>query len=158
MNVRIRPYDLADQAALVHVIDSVCAECAWMSTRRFQPTPAWIHALNEPNCPRHLLLVAENRQIVGWCRLLAEREAQTAIELGIGLLPSYRHQGIGTELVRSALKWAAAAGYRCVTLTVHPDNAHARHVFERCGFQYGAVDKGRLMMTCVLCVAGEDGL
>ncbi len=150
MNIRLRPYTPADRIPLVEVIDAVCAGCAWMSTRRFQPTFAWLHALDEPTCPRHLLLVAENSHTVGWCRLLSESEAQTAIELGIGLLPEYRGRGIGTALVQSALRWAVGAGYRRVTLDVHSDNAPARRLFERCGFQYGAMVSSRLTMTCNL--------
>jgi RimJ/RimL family protein N-acetyltransferase len=82
--------------------------------------------------------------------MLAELESQASIELGIGLLPEYRGHGIGTALVRSALVWAGDTSYHRVTLTVHPDNMRARHVFEHCGFQYGATDDGRLLMTCDL--------
>jgi ribosomal protein S18 acetylase RimI-like enzyme len=150
MNACFRSYTLGDRAALVNVIDQVCAECHWMATRSFEPTPAWLHALAEPNCPRHLLLLADNNHIFGWCRLLAEVEWPESIDLGIGLLPEYRQCGIGTALIQSALNWAALAGYQRVTLSVHPDNFHARNVFERCGFQYRTSAPSQLAMACDL--------
>ncbi len=150
MNIRFRSYTLDDRASLVEVIDQVCAECQWMFTRRFEPTPAWTHALNEPDCNHHLLLMAETTCIIGWCRMLSEVESATSIDLGIGLLPEYRRLGIGTALVQSALNWAALAGYRRVTLSVHRDNLCARHVFERCGFQYRTCNPSQLAMACDL--------
>ncbi len=147
VEIHLRSYVLQDQASLVSVIDRVCAECPWMITRRFEPTPAWAHALADPGCTHHLLLVAEQRQILGWCRLLAEDESSESIDLGIGLLPEYRQRGIGPALIQSALNWAVLAGYRCVTLNVHPDNDRARHVFERCGFQYRVKTPNQLTMA-----------
>jgi GNAT superfamily N-acetyltransferase len=157
VKIRFRSYVPDDLSSLVNVINRVCAECQWMFTRRFEPTPAWIHALAEPDCSRHLLLVAENSHIFGWCRLLSEAEPSTCIDLGIGLLPQYRRLGVGTALIQSALDWAAGVGYQRVTLSVHPDNFHARHVFERRGFQYGAGDTSQLMMVCDL-AAVKDSL
>jgi RimJ/RimL family protein N-acetyltransferase len=150
VEIHFRSYRPDDRTSLVNVIDLVCAECPWMITRRFEPTPAWSHALSEPDCPHHLLLVAEQWHIFGWCRLLAEIESAEAIDLGIGLLPDYRQRGIGVALLQSALNWATSAGYQCVTLSVHPDNFYARHVFERCGFQYGARNPSQLVMVCDL--------
>jgi RimJ/RimL family protein N-acetyltransferase len=118
-----------------------------MFTRRFEPTPAWTHALAKPDCTCHLLLVAEDICIFGWCRLLPESGTFQSLELGIGLLPEYRRHGIGTTLVQSSIAWASLAGYRRVTLGVHPNNFYARHVFERCGFQYGAREQSQLVMT-----------
>ncbi len=155
MSIRLRTYTLADRVGLIQTIDVVCAGRVWMSTRHFEPTPAWTHALDNPGCPRHLLLVAENRQVIGWCRLLAEVESRATIELGIGLLPEYRGRGIGSMLVRSALTWAKATCYRRVILVVHSDNRIARHVFERCGFAYGAADRDWLSMACDLRAPGR---
>lgn len=54
-------------------------------------------------------------------------------QLGIALLPEYRGQGFGRRLMRAALEAAAAAGYRQVSLTVHPQNP-AIALYESCGF------------------------
>jgi len=71
--------------------------------------------------------------------------------LGIGLLPIYRHRGLGTALVRRALHWSWDAGYQRASLTTRPDNARAIHVFQRCGFACTRrTDDGLLEMGCVL--------
>lgn len=73
-----------------------------------------------------------------WMRLitgnvgLAYVDDQTP-QLGIALAPAYQRQGHGRALMNAALAAAWAHGYRCVSLTVHPDNP-ARALYERCGF------------------------
>ena len=99
--------------ALVGVINAVCAE-GMMATRRFEPTPAWTHALDEPDCPCHLLLVVEDAgQVVGWCRAFRDSSGETghatgdAASIGLGLLPGYRGRGYGKALLQRAIDWAA---------------------------------------------------
>jgi RimJ/RimL family protein N-acetyltransferase len=150
---RIRPFKIADRSRLVRTIDAVCGEGRWMSTTRFEPTESWLHALAEPRCSCHSLLVVEDaKKIVGWCRLFPREDTgmQETI-LGIGLLPAYRDRGIGTALVRQSLEWARDVGHGQVQLTTHPGNARAIHVFSRCGFSYaGRVRDESIEMTCGL--------
>jgi RimJ/RimL family protein N-acetyltransferase len=150
----IRPFQSGDCPGLVQAIDAVCGEGRWMKTTRFEPTPGWSHALEEPDCSCHLLLVAEDAgRVVGWCRTFPGERGNGAQEatLGIGLLSPYRDRGIGTALVRHALRWAKGAGYRRVRLTTHPDNARAIRVFARCGFVFsGHVTQDALEMACDL--------
>jgi ribosomal protein S18 acetylase RimI-like enzyme len=74
-----------------------------------------------------------------WLRLLpagvglASVDAETP-QLGIALEPEFQHQGHGRPLMREALKAAARAGYRQVSLTVHPENP-AQSLYESCGFR-----------------------
>ena len=154
MTLQIRPFASDDRPDLIQAIEAVCGEGCWMRTICFEPTPSWIHALEEPLCACHLLLVVENaRHVVGWCRTFPEEGRDEAREatLGIGLLPPYRDRGIGTALVRQSLSWAKNAGYQCVRLTTHPDNARAIHVFTRCEFTFtGQGSDNWLEMTCDL--------
>ncbi len=81
-----------------------------MATRRFEPTPAWLHALDAPACLCHLLLVVEdNGQVVGWCRIFPKLEGDSA-EIGLGLLPGYRDLGYGQELMSQAFSWVTGRG------------------------------------------------
>jgi GNAT superfamily N-acetyltransferase len=152
VTLRIRSFESTDRDGLSAAIDAVCAEGKWMITPRFQPTPAWIHALDTPDCPYHLLLVVEdNNRIVGWCRLLPTMcNAQAdQVGMGIGLLPDYRDRGIGTHLVQYALEWAKGNNVQRVTLTSGVDNARAIHVFEKCGFsRTGHIDANLIEMAC----------
>lgn len=74
-----------------------------------------------------------------WLRLLpagvgfGSIDAETP-QLGIALEPEFQHRGYGQPLMMEALQAARRAGYRRVSLTVHPENP-ARHLYERCGFR-----------------------
>lgn len=134
----IRPYHQPDYTSLLTTIDAVCTDSPYMLTPRFEPTPPWEHALRDPHCARHLLLVAEdNGQIVGWCRLfpLALCNGSTPqLELGIGLLPEARGRGIGTGLAERAIHWAQDRGIDQLVLTVNSKNFRAIHFFKQLGF------------------------
>lgn len=74
-----------------------------------------------------------------WMRLLplgtglASVDAQTP-QLGIALEPRFQRKGYGRPLMAEALDAARRAGYKQVSLTVHPENP-AWHLYERCGFR-----------------------
>jgi len=117
-----------------------------MRTPRFEPTPAWEHALARPDCPCHLLLVAEEgANVVGWCRLFPTDEG--ALELGIGVLGPYRRRGIGRALLGAALEWASARGMP-VVLETRTDNAPAIRLFTGSGFRVVGQQDGHWQMRC----------
>jgi len=151
---QIRLYAPGDRVQLIRTIDTVCGEGRWMSTGCFEPTPAWTHALRNPRCLCHLLLVVEDREhVIGWCRTFPKDGLHGVREatLGIGLLPAYRDRGIGTALVRRSLGWARNVGYQRISLTTRPDNARAIHVFTCCGFGFtGQAGDNLLEMACDL--------
>ena len=55
-------------------------------------------------------------------------------QLGIALEAAFQHKGYGGTLLLAALAAAQAAGYRQVSLTVHPENP-AIALYEHCGFR-----------------------
>ena len=73
-----------------------------------------------------------------WLRLLPENtglawvDAETP-QLGIALEAEFQHKGLGRPLLLATLAAARSAGYRRVSLTVHPENP-ARLLYEKCGF------------------------
>lgn len=138
MTISLRPYTVSDRAGLIQTINTVCSEGRWMSTTQYEPTPTWEHALQEPGCSCHQLLLAMRAgSVVGWCRIFPKTGSMPeAASLGIGLLPPYRDQGIGTRLVRQALTWAWSVGLKRVTLLTRLDNHRAWRVFFHCGFRF----------------------
>ena len=74
-----------------------------------------------------------------WSRLLpvgaglAFTDAETP-QLGIALEPEFQHKGYGRPLLLETLGAAARAGYRQVSLTVHPSNP-AQYLYGSCGFR-----------------------
>ena len=74
--------------------------------------------------------------VVGWCDVLPTHgQARAHIgTLGIGLVPSARHRGIGEKLMRAAIEAAWASGLARIELTVRTDNLAAQRLYERLGF------------------------
>jgi ribosomal protein S18 acetylase RimI-like enzyme len=139
----VRPYHPSDRQNLMDAINAVCAG-GMMRTPRFEPTPAWEHALARPDCPCHLLLVAvEGANVVGWCRLFPTDEG--ALELGIGVVASHRRRGLGRALLGAALEWASARGMP-VVLETRTDNTLAIRLFTRSGFRVVGQGDGHWQM------------
>jgi ribosomal protein S18 acetylase RimI-like enzyme len=75
-------------------------------------------------------------EVVGWCDVRRQSRpiyAHGGI-LGIGLLPPFRGQGIGTRLITTALNAARTTGFSRVELTVREANTNAIELYEKVGF------------------------
>jgi RimJ/RimL family protein N-acetyltransferase len=142
---------MEDRAHVIRVVDEVCAEGKWMHTTCFTLTPSWAHALSQPDCRHHLLLVPRvKKQPIGWCRAFPIN-ALGEVNLGIGLLPPYRDHGFGTYLVRHVVAWAKDLDFARLALTTRFDNYRAIRVFKNCGFTWrGKCDSIWIEMTYLL--------
>ena len=142
--LQFRPLGIGDQDKLWR----------WLHVALWDPPPAGlrpIEVLQAPGVriyaedwgrPSDIGVVAQvNGTDAGacWLRLLpagvglGSVDAETP-QLGIALEPEFQHKGYGRPLMLEALEAAARAGYRQVSLTVHPENP-AQHLYERCGFR-----------------------
>ena len=75
-------------------------------------------------------------KVVGWCDVTPKSRpiyAHCGV-LGMGLLPRFRGQGIGTRLILRTLHAARARGLSRVELAVREDNANAIALYEKVGF------------------------
>ena len=143
-NLQFRPLVAGDQERLWH----------WLHVALWDPPPAPmrpIEVLQSPGAriyaedwgkPTDVGVVAQvDGRDAGacWLRLLpvgvglGSIDAETP-QLGIALEPEFQHRGYGQPLMLEALAAAKRAGYRRVSLTVHPENP-ARHLYARCGFE-----------------------
>ena len=126
----------------------------WLHVALWDPPPAGLRPIEVLRAPG-VRIYAENwgrptdvgvvAQVGGadagacWLRLLplgvglGSVDAETP-QLGIALEPEYQHKGYGRPLMLAALQAARGAGYRQVSLTVHPENP-AQYLYERCGFR-----------------------
>jgi hypothetical protein len=50
--------------------------------------------------------------------------------------PPLQGLGIGTELVHTAIAVATERGFERIWLPVEASNLRARHIYQKCGFQY----------------------
>jgi len=136
----IRRYTHSDRSRLIAIINAVCAEGQWTYTRHFQPTLAWQHAFDEPDCSCHRLFIIENLdgEIIGWSDLFPSEQAFDAT-LGIALLAPYRDKGVGTRVLAYGLAWANTQHFDKITLIVRSDNMRAIHLYQKVGFKMSGV-------------------
>lgn len=139
-----RPLLARDQDKLWH----------WLHVALWDPPPAGLRPIEVMQAPT-VRIYAEDwgrstdvgivAQVEGidigacWMRLLPAGVGLGSVDadtpqLGIALEPAFQHRGYGRPLMLEALAAAARAGYRQVSLTVHPDNP-AMRLYERCGFR-----------------------
>lgn len=78
------------------------------------------------------LLIENGSSPVG--RIYVDRSIDTWHILDIGLLPSFRNQGIATNLLTRLQSHAGAAGASSISLHVACDNFGARRLYQRLGF------------------------
>ena len=92
----------------------------------------------------HCQFIAQQEgAVVGWCDVLPVRgEARAHVgALGIALIPSARHLGIGRRLMQSAVDKAWEVGLSRIELDVRIDNANAKALYERMGFEVEGVHR-----------------
>ena len=83
----------------------------------------------------HFVGVAHDA-VVGWCDIRRRPFPTIAHrgDLGMGILPAYRGQGIGARLLRAATTGAAERGIARIEFEVRADNSRALALYEKSGF------------------------
>ena len=89
---------------------------------------------------RHYLVAERDGQVVGSAGLLAIGE--TAQILTVGVLPAARRQGIGEQLVQALVAEASRRRAIEVLLEVRMDNAAARQLYAKLGFEVIGTRRG----------------
>jgi ribosomal protein S18 acetylase RimI-like enzyme len=90
-------------------------------------------------------------EVVGWCdvtRLDRPTQAHRGV-FGVGLLPQFRGQGIGTKLTRSALAAARAFGLHRIELTVREHNTGAIELYKKQGFEIEGLQRDAVLVDGV---------
>ncbi len=107
-----------------------------MRTGCFEATPAWKHALQNPNCACHLLLLACYQDcLVGWSRLFPTSVTGEA-EIGIGLRSPHQNRGVGTAMLKQTIAWANQQPLTRLVLNTNSGNLRAIHLFQKCAFSF----------------------
>jgi RimJ/RimL family protein N-acetyltransferase len=92
--------------------------------------------------------VSAEGEVVGWCDVTPlDRPTQAHRGVfGVGLLPRFRGQGIGTRLIQSALAAARAFGLHRVELTVRETNIGAIELYKKTGFEIEGVQRDAVLV------------
>jgi ribosomal protein S18 acetylase RimI-like enzyme len=96
--------------------------------------------------------VSADGEVVGWCDVtpMSSRPTQTHRGVfGVGLLPQFRGQGIGTKLIQTALAAARAFGLHRVELTVREHNTGAIELYKKEGFAIEGVQRDAVLVDGV---------
>jgi len=124
--------------ALYDVIDSVSREKKYLAWTEAPPFGIFKVFVTNGILKRSPQVVAlDGSKIVGWCDITALPRPTTKHcgTLGMGVLPGYRHKGIGTKLVHAALRKAKRYGLYRVELEVFEDNLPAIELYKKVGFE-----------------------
>jgi len=149
MNVTIAQLAERHFEQLRAVLDAVAREQRYLALFEAPPTQDsfafYRRLLADGQC--HVAL--QDAAVVGWCDIQpAFGHARKHIGiLGMGLLPAFRHRGIGTALLSAAVAAAWARGLTRIELTVREDNANAKRLYERLGFRSEGLHKQSMLVA-----------
>jgi RimJ/RimL family protein N-acetyltransferase len=138
MTFKIVPLQESHFTGLREALDVVSREKRYLAFTQAPPLEQCIAFYKSILLNGHCQYIAElDGAVVGWCDVLPVRgEVRTHIGvLGIGLIPSARHQGLGRMLMQSAIDKAWDIGLTRIELGVRIDNLNAIALYERLGFQ-----------------------
>jgi ribosomal protein S18 acetylase RimI-like enzyme len=118
-------------------LDAVAQEGRWLSRLRAAPVEryaAFWASLCEVGAPQ--TVAVDGMAVVGWCDIIPDTSSVRAHvgNLGMGVLASYRGQGLGRHLLTQTLVRARELGLERVELSVLHDNVAAYALYERLGF------------------------
>ncbi|WP_316181309.1 MULTISPECIES: GNAT family N-acetyltransferase [unclassified Bradyrhizobium] len=140
--VEIVPITSAHIESFHRTLDHVARERRYLSFVQAPPlesTRAFILNNIHEGYPQFVALSAG--EVVGWCDVTPKSgpiDARIGV-LGMGLVPQFRHQGLGRRLMAAALEAARAAGFSRVELTVYRSNTNAIRLYQKAGFLLKAV-------------------
>jgi ribosomal protein S18 acetylase RimI-like enzyme len=107
--------------------------------------------LNNIKCGHPQFVALSAAGVVGWCDVKPlDRPTQTHRGVfGVGMLPQFRGQGIGTKLTKKALAAARAFGLHRVELTVRESNTGAIGLYKKAGFAIEGVQRDAVLVDGV---------
>ncbi len=131
-------------------VDSVARELKYLAFLEGPPintTRDFVLQNIEGNWP-HFVALCDDR-VVGWCDISAlDRPVFAHIgSLGMGVLASYRGQGIGKKLIHAAIQQAEQKGLTRIELTVREQNKRAIALYEQFGFEKEGIHKNAVRIN-----------
>lgn len=144
MAVVIAPITLADVESFRECLDAVAREARYLALLEAPPLEhmrQFVVANIANGVPQ--FVAKEGDAVVGWCDITPgwHHALRHCGSLGMGLLPAYRGQGIGAHMLDDCIERAKVAGITRVELEVRADNASARRLYGRFGFEVEGIKR-----------------
>src|SRR6195952_5118992 len=134
-------------------VDSVARErryLAFLEAPPIESTRVFVLDNIKRGHPQFVAISADG-EVVGWGDVTPMSRPSQAHRgvFGVGLLPQFRGQGIGTKLTRSALAAARAHGLHRVELTGRESNAGAIELYKKEGFEIEGLQRDAVLVDGV---------
>ena len=138
--ITLRPARPDDAAAIIAAVRSVAQDRSYVLMELYGMDAAAQRAYLERLDREHnLFLVATvNDRIVGILALLDTLLCSTpepALSVGVHIVSDWRGHGIGSALLRYAVRWAKEHGYRRLETDIFTTNQRSLHLFNKAGFR-----------------------
>jgi len=138
--ITFRPARPDDAAEIIAAVRSSAQERSYVLMEVYgkdaEAQRAYIERLDREH---NLFLVATvNEKIVGILALLDSllcSATAPALSVGVHIVRDWRGRGIGSALLRYAMRWAKEHDYRRLEADIFTTNERSVHLFEKAGFQ-----------------------
>ncbi|MHB8834401.1 MAG: GNAT family N-acetyltransferase [Candidatus Methylomirabilia bacterium] len=138
--VTLRPARPDDAAAIITAVRSSAQDRSYVLMEVYGKDAATQRAYIERLDREHnLFLVATvNEQIVGILALLDFLVCSTpepCLSVGVHIIRDWRGRGIGSAMLRYALRWGKEHGYHRLEADIFTTNERSVHLFDKAGFR-----------------------
>ncbi len=144
MSVVISPIALSNAASFRSCLDAVARERRYLAQVEALPLERIESFVRESVANDAVQFVAlDGDRVVGWADIFPEWPYAIAHcgSLGMGVLPDYRHRGLGEALLRACIVKAKVKGITRIELAARADNVPAVRLYEKLGFIHEAVKR-----------------
>ena len=140
--MKILPGKEKDAEEIAHIVSTANKDVAEAFNLTFDNapkhpsfyTPDWVQA--DFNRGEEYFLYSEERVIRG-CVAYEQADAETAYLNRLSVLPKYRHNGIGSSLVKYILEYAQAKNLCCVSIVIIAEHEILKQWYLKLGFIEG---------------------
>jgi ribosomal protein S18 acetylase RimI-like enzyme len=142
--IEIAPIAAAHIDSFHRTVDTIARERRYIVMFEAPPLENFRSFVQDNISQGHAEFVAlADGEVVGWCDALPKRfpiHRHVGV-VGMGVLPAYRGQGIGRQLLQRTLDAARSGGLSRIELTVREDNPGAIALYEKIGFETEGVQR-----------------
>ncbi|MFH7041790.1 N-acetyltransferase family protein [Paucibacter sp. JuS9] len=153
MPITLIPMALADVENFRECMDAVARERSYIAITE---APA-VHQLQSQfrrgaeNGDVHIIARDEQQRVLGWAQVQRGQGAAVAHrgDLGMGVHPDWRGQGLGKRLLSACVGTAGAKGINSIELEVRCDNRSALNLYRSLGFTMESVVRDAMFIDGV---------